>query len=312
MEPNDRVRRSLLISPGDRREMIAKLASSPADVCVIELEDGVALSQKEVARRATADLLGSLDWGPRERIVRINRVLEADGERDIAAIAAGQPDGVLLPKVEHVDEIRLAGELLGRAETAHGLPAGSIGVWAMIEAAKGLNAVEDICAAGERMAGVVFGGGDYGADIRVQRLSTGSFRRVPGPAFEYLYARGRVVAAARAAGIDPIDSGLASVHDVEGTQQSAAWSAQMGFSGCIVFSPRQVPPVHEAFQPPDEDVEWAREILAAEATAAAADGTISLVQGDIVDGPFNINARHILRRVEAFAARDLAIRAGAS
>jgi citrate lyase subunit beta/citryl-CoA lyase len=311
MDTTDRVRRSLLICPGDRRDLITKLARSQADVCVIELEDGVAMSQKEVARRATAELLGSLEWGPRERIVRINRVLSADGEKDIEVVADGEPDGILLPKVEHVDEIRLAADLLVKAESAHGMPSGSIAIWAMIEASRGLNSVVDICAASDRMTGVVFGGGDYGADIRVKRLGTGSFRRVSGPAFEYLYARGRVVAAARAAGIDPIDSGLATIQDDDGTRQSAEYSAQMGFTGCIIFSPRQVPPVHEAFHPPAEDIEWAEEILAAADRAAAEDGTISVVDGDIVDGPFNINARDILDRVQAFAARDLANQGGA-
>ena len=306
-----RVRRSLLISPGDRRDLLTKLARSPADVCVVELEDGIAISQKELARQTTAELLGGLDWGPRERIVRINRVLTPHGERDIEVVAGGKPDGIFLPKVEHVDEVRLAEELVAGAESQHGLPAGAIQLWAMIEAAKGLLCVDEVCTASERMTGVVFGGGDFGADIRVKRLSTGSFRRLPGPSVEYLYARGRIVAAARAAGIDPIDSGLASVYDVDGTKLSAEYSAQMWFSGCIIFSPRQVAPVHEAFQPPAEDIEWANEILAAEASAAAQDSTISFVAGDMVDGPFNINARDILARVEAFAARDQAVQAEA-
>jgi citrate lyase subunit beta/citryl-CoA lyase len=305
------VRRSLLIAPAHKENLLAKLATSPADVCILELEDGVHPSLKSAARASATRLLVDLDWGMRERIVRINRVTAAEGERDIAALAASRPDGVLLPKVESEDEIRRAAELLSEAERAAGVADGTIRIWSMIETAKGLNRVEGICAADRRMTGVIFGVGDFGADIAVKRLSLGSFRRFPAPSHEYLYARGRVVAAARAAGIDPIDVGHSTFGDVAGTRQTAEIAAQMGFAGSVVFHPRQVPIVNEAFSPAEEDLAWAAkivELVKAEAAMAEA-GTIVVVDGDMIDGPFVVNAQQILarhERIRAFEEQKLA------
>jgi len=300
------VRRSLLIAPAHKENLLAKLAASPADVCILELEDGVHPSLKGAARASATRLLVDLDWGVRERIVRINRVTTAAGERDIAALAASRPDGVLLPKVESEDEIRRAAELLSEAERAAGVADGTVRIWSMIETAKGLNRVEAICAADRRMTGVIFGVGDFGADIAVKRLSLGSFRRFPAPSHEYLYARGRVVAAARAAGIDPIDVGHSTFADVAGTRQTAEIAAQMGFAGSVVFHPRQVPIVNEAFSPAEEDLGWAAkivELVKAEAAMAEA-GTIVVVDGDMIDGPFVVNAQQILARHERIRAFD--------
>src|SRR5580693_8629752 len=280
------VRRSLLIAPAHKENLLAKLAASPADVCILELEDGVHPSLKGAARASATRLLVDLDWGVRERIVRINRVTTAAGERDIAALAASRPDGVLLPKVESEDE------------RAAGVADGTVRIWSMIETAKGLNRVEAICAADRRMTGVIFGVGDFGADIAVKRLSLGSFRRFPAPSHEYLYARGRVVAAARAAGIDPIDVGHSTFGDVAGTRQTAEIAAQMGFAGSVVFHPRQVPIVNEAFSPAEDDLAWAAkivELVKAEAAMAEA-GTIVVLDGDMIDGPFVVNAQQILAR----------------
>jgi citrate lyase subunit beta / citryl-CoA lyase len=293
-----RVRRSFLISPAHKEGLIRKLATSAADVCILELEDGVHPSMKGEARQSAARLLVELEWGGRERLVRINRVTSDDGAADIACLAKATPDGLLLPKVEDAGEIHLASELLSIAEREAGVAEGTIQLWSMIESAKGLCQIEDICSADPRMTGVVFGAGDYGADIKVKRLSIGAFRRFPAPSHEYLYARGRVVAAARAAGIDPIDVSHSTFGDLEGTLRSSEISAQMGFTGAALFSPRQAPVVNEAFSPASEDLVWATEIVTLfEAEGAKAEaGTVVVVDGDMVDGPFVVNARDILDR----------------
>jgi citrate lyase subunit beta/citryl-CoA lyase len=286
------------------------MATSAADVCILELEDGVHPSMKEEARQSAARLLVELEWGGRERLVRINRVTSDDGAADIACLAKATPDGLLLPKVEDVSEIHLASELLAIAERKAGVPEGTIQLWSMIESAKGLCRIEDICAADPRMSGVVFGAGDYGADIKVKRLSVGSFRRFPAPSHEYLYARGRVVAAARAAGIDPVDVGHSTFGDLEGTSRSCEIAAQMGFAGAALFHPRQAPVVNEAFSPAPEDLVWATEVVTLfEAEGAKEEaGTVVVVDGEMIDGPFVINARDILdrqRRIDELEKKKL-------
>jgi citrate lyase subunit beta/citryl-CoA lyase len=308
------VRRSLLITPAHKENLIGKLATSAADVCILELEDGVHPSLKSSARASAARLLTELEWGVRERIVRINRVTTAEGEADIAALAGSRPDGLLLPKVESEEEIARASELLSVAERAADVPQGTVRLWSMIETAKGLTRVEAICAADPRMTGAIFGVGDFGADIGVKRLSIGSFRRFPAPSHEYLYGRGRVVAAARAAGIDPVDVGHSTFADVDGTRRTAEISAQMGFAGSVVFHPRQVATVNEAFSPAAEDVAWAARIVELVKLEAAKDeaGTIVVVDGDMIDGPFVVNAHDILAREERIRAFDERKSAGIS
>jgi citrate lyase beta subunit len=301
-----RVRRSLLIAPAHKETLIEKLSRSAADICILELEDGVHPSLKEVARKSAARFLTEIDWGGRERIVRINRVTSEDGAADIACVAGSLPDGLVIPKVEDVSEIHLASELLLKAEREAGVAEGSVKLWSMIESAKGLMQIEAICGADHRMTAVVFGVGDFGADIHVKRLSVGSFRRIPAPSHEYLYGRGRLVAAARAYGLDPIDVGHSTFADLDGTRQTAEISAQMGFSGAAVFHPKQVPVINEAFSPAPEDLLWATEIVDLfEAEGAKADaGTVVVVDGDMVDGPFVINARDILARQERIDALE--------
>jgi citrate lyase subunit beta/citryl-CoA lyase len=304
---SSRVRRSLLIAPGNRMDLLEKLSRSPADVCVLELEDGVHPTLKDEARSIATGALRSLDWGPRERIVRVNRVATDVGAKDIHDVTAGAPDGVLLTKVEHEKEIRLAADILARAEEEFGVAHGTVKIWSMIETVQGLSRVEQICAADPRNSGVLFGAGDFGADLGVKRLGLGMFRRVPVPMHEYLYARGRVTLAARCAGIDSFDVGHSTFGDLEGTRYSAEIAAQMGFTGQIVYHPKQLGVVNEAFSPAPEDLTWAHEVIDRTAEAAADNTgarTVVVIDGEMIDGPFVINAEAILARQEAVGAFD--------
>jgi len=308
-----RLRRSLLIAPASNWDLLKKLSTSPADICTLELEDGVHPSMKSEARQTAARALRELDWGSRERVVRINRLASEDGLADVRAVVPAAPDALILPKVESEFEVQEAGRLLAETESEAGVPKGTVRLWPMIETAKALGRVEAICDAGPRVAAVIFGAGDYAADIRVKRLGLGSNRRVPGPAHEYFYARGRVVAAARAAGIDPIDVGHSTFRDLEGTKQTAEISAQMGFTGSVVFSPRQLPIINEVFSPSEDDLAWAREVLEKIDDAGAEDEptAVVVVDGDMVDGPFVVNARNIVALQAAIEAVEAATLPGA-
>lgn len=293
-----RLRRSTLICPADNWDLLVKLARGPEDVAIAELEDGVGLDQKPAARESCERGLTELDWGRRERIVRINGVTTGQVELDIAAITRGRPDGVLMTKTASADEVRHVSSLLAAAEIGCGAEVGSTQIWAMIETARGLVNVEAICTADPRMTAICFGGGDYAADVRVKRISLGPFRRSPLPSPEYVYARGRIVAAARAFGLDPIDVGSTDVQDLELAREMAELSAQLGFSGTACFSPRQVEVANRAFSPPDDDLEWADEVLAAIEVARSSGRNVAVVRNEMIDGPFVENARQIRERAE--------------
>jgi citrate lyase subunit beta/citryl-CoA lyase len=292
-----RLRRSALITPGDRLDLLRKLAAGRQDVAILEMEDGVYETRKEFARQQIAQVLQDLEWGNRERVVRINTLSSPHGPRDIEVIAAGRPDALLLAKTQGPEDVLEASRLLAAAEARAGLPIGGIRLWSMIESVGALLSVEAICNADPRMTAVLFGAGDLGVDLRVKRMGLGSFRRTGWPAYEYAYGRGRVVAAARAAGLDPIDVGHSTFTDEEGTRRTGEFSAQMGFSGIIVYNPRQVPIANEVFSPPPEDIAWAEEVVAKfDRANATEERTVVVVDGEMIDGPFVINARQILER----------------
>lgn len=291
------MRRSGLICPGDNAELLQKLPRGAQDFVILELEDGVFETRKEIARQEVSRVLEQLDWKGQERLVRINEMSSAHVARDIHVIAKGRPDAILIPKVQTPKDVQDASALLAQAEREYGLAPGSIRIWAMIETAMALVNVEAIAVADPRMTALLFGAGDLGSDLRLNRIGQGASGRTGWPAYEYAYARGRVVAAARAAGIDPVDVGHAAYGDLETTRRAAEFSTQMGFSGAVVFSPRQIPVVNEVYSPWPEDVLWAHEVLN-KYTAANNDveRTVVVIDGEMVDGPFVRNAKYILER----------------
>ena len=132
------LRRSALYVPGDSEKMLQRSAGVLADILLLNLEDGVASSQKISAREKIADALKNIDFGDREIVVRINPPDSEIGQADLAAIVPAHPDGICLPKVEKAEEIKAADAAIRKIETTHGLREGSIKLHAMIESAAGV------------------------------------------------------------------------------------------------------------------------------------------------------------------------------
>ena len=293
-----RLRRSLLICPADRADLLSKLARGEQDVAVIDLEDAVHEASKALARQVLVDIVPTLVWKC-ERLARINAMSTVHAPLDIQAAVEAGLDGVMLAKTQTADEIRRASDLLAEAERAKGLPVGRTQLWSMIESALGLLRVEEICFADPRMSGVLFGGGDLAVDLQIKRFGLGPFRRTGVPFNEYTYGRGKLVLAARAAGITPIDVGNTAFGDESRTRQYAEYSAQMGFAGAVIYSPRQVPWINATFNPAPEDIQWAEEVVKKTGEAAAGHKTVVVIDGEMIDGPFVLHAHQILDRAKA-------------
>jgi citrate lyase subunit beta/citryl-CoA lyase len=231
---------------------------------VVDLEDGVAVADKETARAnlASARVQGTL-------AVRINGVRTPWWREDLAA--AAHADVIVVPKVESPDDVAAVAELL---------PAG-VGLEVQIETARGLVAVERIAAVGAPLEALVFGPGDFAASIGVPILTIGS------GASEYALAR--IAVAARAFGLQPVDGPYAVLGDDDGLRASAAVALGLGFDGKWVIHPGQIGPVNEVFTPSAEEVERARGIL------AAADGA-SRVDGEMVDAATKRLAEGVIAR----------------
>ena len=270
------IRRSELTCPGHSLKMMAKAAAAGADQVMFDLEDACAVSQKEAARATVIEALRTLDFGRARRTFRPNGVDTRFCYRDLIAVveAAGtQLDGVVIPKVNGPGEIAFVDRLLRQIEETVGLPAGRIGIEALIESAAGVLHAEQIAAAAPRMTGLVFGMVDYAGDIGASELGAESF-------FYYHYARAKTIAAARAAGITCVDGVTLAVRDLDACRRDAEMAARMGFDGKWAIHPAQVPVINDAFTPSPDQIAQARRIVETYARADAEQGTGAIVVDD--------------------------------
>ncbi len=311
--PSIRLRRSLLYVPGDREAMLAKAAGRGADGLILNLEDAVAPANREVARQTIARGLQTLDWRGAEVIVRINALDSDDGYRDLLAVVPCAPHAILLPKVRSAEEVRFAAWTVERLEGIHdlqlrpvsdralppdlqlrpvsdrALPPGGTRIMCMIESAAGVLAAAEIAASHPRVAALIFGANDLAAELRC----------APDPAGEPLrHAANRLLLAARAAGVDAIDTPYMQLGDPDGLARSSQMARDLGFDGKSAIHPEQVGPINAAFAPAAEQVAWARRVLALLPDGDASRLGAVLLDGQLIEAPHLARARRILAVAE--------------
>lgn len=266
-----RLRRSLLIVPASRPERIAKAAGLACDGVVMDLEDGVAPEQKPQARANIAAALRDLDFGHRERLVRVNAVGTPEHAADLAGLDVTRLDALFVPKVESGDQLRTLSRWLDAAEARSGARAAPVALVATIETPRGLLRALEIADASPRTQALFFGSGDY--SVATGSAVTTAALAVP---------RALIVAAAAAAGLQAIDAAyFAAVRDVEATRADASLARELGYCGKLLFHPDQIAPANAVFSPTPEEIARARRIIAGyEAARARGEGTA------IVDGAF--------------------------
>ncbi|MEO6063595.1 MAG: aldolase/citrate lyase family protein [Thermoflexales bacterium] len=271
------LRRSRLYLPGDAPKFFINAGLHRPDAVILDLEDAVAPAEKDAARILVRNALLSVDFCGAERMVRVNAL--PAGLADIAELAPHGVDVFVLPKVESADAVAAAHACIQQAYAASGL-------LVTIETAKGVLQAAEIAAA----PGVValnLGLEDYAADIGATRTRDGR---------ESAWARGQVLNAARAAGVQPLASVYADIDDADGFLAWARGEQRMGFEGVACLHPRQVALAHRAFAPTPEEVALASRIVEAfEAGLAAGVGAIA-VDGRMVDAPVAARARRALAR----------------
>ncbi|TCH96013.1 CoA ester lyase [Roseococcus sp. SYP-B2431] len=273
-----RLRRSMMITPGHRRERLEKAATLAADSLAFDLEDGVPPARKAEARANVAAVLREVAFGRRERAVRINGLGTAEFALDLAALPWDRLDAVLIPKVEGPEALLELDARLARL-------APGIAVIATIETPRGVLNALAIADASPNLAGIFFGPGDY-------TLQTGGALTRRGLEFP----RATIAAAAGAVGAQAIDAPfLLGLRDVEGTRADAEAARELGFSGKVVFHPDQIAPVNAAFTPDAAEVARARRFVAAYREAAARGEATALVDGEFV-------AMDLLPRMESLIA----------
>lgn len=285
-----KVRRALLFVPGDDRRKIEKAAGLGADSVIMDLEDGVAFSHKEVAREVVTSALREVDFGKSERLIRTNPVSRSGFfTDDILQTIAAQPDGYVLPKVESAQQIQEVSQLLTEAEYEY--PGSSIHLLAIIETARGIiNLREIVMDSGPRLRGLIFGAEDFASDLGAVRTPDG---------WEVFYARSAVVTHASASSLEAIDTVYVRYQNIDGLVVEAEQARYMGFSGKLAIHPGQVRPIQEVFTPSEEEIEQAKRLITEYQAAQAASIGVFVMDGKMVDMPMVRAAERVLARARA-------------
>lgn len=279
--------------------MLAKAAASGVDHVFCDFEDAVAPSQKDQARKNVIHALNTLDWGKTVRCVRINDVRTEWCYEDVIQLVEGAGnniDTIMLPKALEAGDIRFLDLLLGQMEKSLKLDR-RIGIEVLIEEVEGLQNVEEIAVASDRLECLIFGMGDYSASQRMNVKDIGGTEGYPGDMFHY--ARFRIAMAAHAAKLDPVDGPYGRYTDPEGLRREARRALQLGMVGKWAIHPSQIALVSEVFSPDAEDIAWARKVEEKfEEAMAAGLGSIS-VDGRMVDVASIRVVRNILNKADA-------------
>jgi citrate lyase subunit beta / citryl-CoA lyase len=285
--------RSLLFVPGDSERKQVKALTSGADALILDLEDSVAASQLAAARaRVRRFLSAPAQPGGPQRWVRVNGPGSSQMADDLAAVIAGRPDGIVLPKVSSVGEVAQAGATLGELEVQVGVKVGSTPfIVIATETPQALLKLGEYASGGpgtERLAALTWGMEDLSAALGAlsKTAEDGSLT----PVFQL--ARSLCLVAAAAAGVQAVDGVHADFRDTAGLTRDAARARRDGFTAKLAIHPDQVPVINAAFTPTAAEVERARRIVAA--FAAAPDSGVTSLDGQMLDRPHLVLAQRVL------------------
>ena len=279
------LRRSMLYVPGNNPGMIKDAGIYPADCIMFDLEDSVSINEKDSARFLVHEALNTIDYNGKELIVRVNALDTDMGIQDLEAVVCTGKAAIRLPKTEKAQDITDCEQEIGRIENKYGLELGSTKMMAAVETAKGVLNAQEIALASERLIGIALGAEDYVTDLKTTRSSSG---------IELLFGRSMILLAARAAGIDAIDTVYSDVNNEEGFREETAYIKQLGFDGKSVIHPRQIRLVHEIFSPSSDEIEKALAIMEAIKDAASKGSGVASLNGKMVDKPVVLRAQRIL------------------
>jgi citrate lyase subunit beta/citryl-CoA lyase len=283
--------RSMLFTPGDQPRKVQKaLTEVPADAVILDLEDAVAVAAKPATRGPVAEALAlPRRTGVTRAYVRVNGVDTPWFFGDLHAVVRPGLDGIMLPKTSSAEQLYLADRYITHIESAQGLPAGAIDLLPLIESAEGLANLREICGRGiARVRRLGFGAADFTADVGLTWTAGED---------ELLFARAQLALHSRAAGLEPpIDTVYPHFRDHAGFEARCRRSRELGFQGRTCIHPDQVAIANRVFQPTEEEVAWAEEVIAAFEQAEAQGVGAIQVRGQLIDYAFVTRARQILRQ----------------
>lgn len=279
----------MLYSPGNRPKMIEKAPSYGSDALIFDLEDTVPPDQKAEARTIVAEYLDKFQ-SDQVMYVRVNGLETGLLQDDLAAVVAPGLAGISVPKVHNPETVRAVAEKLAHWEQVRGLPVGRTELIVSIESARGVVFAYDILSSSPRVTSVSVGvaeDGDLQHDV--------GYIHSPG-GLETLYMRSKVLADARAAGLEnPLDGVFARIRDDEGFVAAAQMARRLGYRGKKLIHPRQVELANRVFTPTPQALEYYRRLLEAFDAAVAQGSASTTLDGKLVDYAMAATARRVLQ-----------------
>jgi len=280
----DRIRFARLYLPGNNPSLMINAGLHSADGIILDLEDSVAPDRKDEARILVRNALRQVDFHGAERMVRINQ--GERGLKDLEYIIPHNVHLIIVPKCDSADSLKLVERKTEEIKSKYGITS-EVFFMPVIETALGVENALSIAMASPNVVAMAIGLEDYTADLGVQRTLEGK---------ESFYARSRLVVAAKAAGIQPIDSVFSDINDLESLKTNVAESKALGFEGMGCVHPRQIPVVRQGFAPGAEEVEKAKQICIAFGKAAESGQGVIALGSKMIDAPVAARARSTISR----------------
>jgi len=317
-ECTPRLNRCELYVPGTQKKIIPKAAKSAADVVVMDLEDSVSAGEKEIARENVIEALKTVDFGTKTVAVRINGLYSHHMYKDVVEIierTGERCDMFIIPMVGNAKDVYMADSLTSQVESFMGRKK-KIGFGLIIEATLGMMNINEIAGASKRIESLHFGVADYAASTKSRTTNIGGPNELYGVLTDrngdaprdfywgdpWHYAMSRIVVAARANGLRPVDGPFGDIADPDGYRAQCRRGAALGMEGKWAIHPSQVAVANEVFSPAEAEVNQARRVLEAMENAQKQGlGAVSL-DGKLVDIASIKQAEAIVKKAEAIAA----------
>lgn len=276
--------RTWFFVPGNNEKFLAKAKELAADVIIFDLEDSVVPDGKIEAREMILETLKNDDIKSK-KYIRVNEIDSLYFINDISSLISEYIDGIITPKVNSTDDMKIVDYLISQFEKENGLKSGTIKTVPLIETGKGVVNAFEIASSNKRIESIAFGAEDYMLDVNIPKDENNAL----------LHARSTLVTAASAAGISPpVDSVFTDFKDEEGLLEASRTSKGLGFQGRLVIHPEQIDDVNTIFAPTDEELAEAKKIVEAYESSFEEGSGIVEVNGKMIDTPVAQRAKKLL------------------
>lgn len=284
-----KIRRTIMFVPGNNPKKLQSAGIYRADSLVFDLEDSVAVTEKDAARILVRNAIRDIEY-PCEVGVRINALSTPYGYDDLQAVLPAHPAYIRLPKAEVPADVQELDAIITTAETENNFAPGSIKIMLSIESAKGILNALSLASASPRVVAIGMGAEDLMADLKGTRSNEGK---------ELAFAKGMLLFSARAAGVQAIDNVFADVKDEAAFIAEVTAAKAMGYDGKSVIHPAQVPLVHKIYAPTTKEIDNALRVVAAYQQALANKSGVIAIDGKMIDGPIVTRAERVLQYAKA-------------